>query len=158
MESTLIITVKSPSPAHTEKLLWMLGDDAPVFDDEVEPEWQDMFNALEDLVPPDVLKINDEYILFNWTCGYWDEALDENSSLLTKAGFPQQAAYYWMDEDEGYLVINGNQCSKAKPHTSEKAQLIVSEIEQEWGGEEDKEMIANLLSLFITEVASSEIH
>ena len=158
MESTLIITVKSPSPAHTEKLLWMLGDDAPVFEDEVEPEWQDMFNALEDLMPPDVLKISDEYILFNWTCGYWDEALDEYSPLLTQAGFPQQAAYYWMDEDEGYLVINGGQCSKAKPKASEKAKLIVSQIVQEWGGEEDKAMVANLISLFIPEVTSQEIH
>lgn len=148
MESSLFVCVKSPSPSHTDKLFWMLGDDAPLFDDEVESEWQDMFNALEDLMPSDVLKINDNYILFNWLCGYWEDAFEQYSSLLTKAGFPQQAVYYWADEDEGYLKVNGSQHDQAKSKSSESAKLIISEIKLDWGGTEDKEIIVNLLSLF----------
>ncbi len=147
MESTLFIAVQSPTLEHTKKLLWMLGDDAPVFEEEVAPEWHELFNALEELTPPDdVLNIQDDTVLMNWTCGYWDDAFNDHSSSLNKAGFTRQAAYYWADEDEGYLLVDDSHYKKAAPKPTSQSQAMAATVSNNWS-KEDKKIIANLLSL-----------
>lgn len=148
MESSLFILLQSPLPEHTEKLLWMLGNDAPIFDDEVPKDWHEMFNAVEELQPPDeYVQITDGYVLLNWTCSYWDEAFNEYSALLSDAGFTQQAAYYWADEEEGYLVLNGKQCEQASPKATDAAKKIAKALPKGWGDKEDKNIVVCLLSL-----------
>lgn len=148
MESTLFIIVKSPTPEHQAKLLWMLGDDAPIFDDEVASEWHALFYALEEFSPPeDILTIEGDFVLMNWLCSYWDEAFNESSALLMKAGFTEQAAYYWADEEEGYLRIKDNHCKKIIPKSTEQTRSVANTVSGDWG-EEDKLIIASLLSLF----------
>ena len=99
MESSLFIAVQPPTPEHKTQLLLMLSDDAPVFEEEVAPKWRELFNALEELtLPDDVLNIQNGTVSMSWICGYWDDAFNDHSASLNKAGFSKQAAYYWADE------------------------------------------------------------
>lgn len=147
MESSLYIAVQPPTPEHKNQLLLMLSDDAPVFEEEVLPQWRALFNALEELtLPDDVLNIQDGTVLMNWTCGYWDDAFNDHSAALNKAGFTKQAAYYSADEDEGYLLVSGSYCEKVVPKATPQSKLVADTISSDWN-KENKMIIANLLSL-----------
>lgn len=148
METILYIAIKSPTPAHTEKLLWMLGDDAPLFDDEVEPKWRGMFNAIEDMFPPeDILKVNNEYLVMHWLCGNVDGVIADYSGLLSKAGFAQQAVYYSADEDSGFIKVKGKKLTSAKPKNSKKISEIVPALPTSWSGDGMKHLIERLISV-----------
>ncbi len=117
MESSIFIVAKMPSPQHKKQLLLMLGEDAPIFEEEVAKKWQAMFHAIEDLTPPgDVISLSDDLVFFNWLAGFADDALQEYRSTLIASGFNEFAAYFWQDEEEGFLMNDGKGWkSVAKP-------------------------------------------
>ena len=149
MESTLFIVIKLPTLDQVKQLAWMLSDDGPIFEDEVFRPWRKMFRALEELSPPvELVEFNNGYLLLNWLSGDWEETLQENSSLLSKAGFPQQAAYYWCDDDEGYLVIDAKKSRNAQPLTNDDSDLLADSLPVSWE-KSDKKIVSKLLSLLL---------
>lgn len=146
MEGSLFIAVKSPTPQHRKNLLWMLGDDPPIFAEEVPEKWQPMFDALEELAPDNVIPLTDTLVLLTWLCGDWDEAFREYSGALSDAGFSSQSAYYWADEEEGYLCVDGCDVSHVEP--SKEVQMSVLDIKElkKWSASE-KKIVQRLVSL-----------
>jgi hypothetical protein len=153
MESSLIIALQATSKIHAEQLIEMLGDDAPLFEEDVEPQWRDMFNAVEDLLPPEeIINVNHHAIVLSWTCGDIDEDLKDYSTLLTQAGFSQQSIYWWADEDEGFWRISGQLSKAVEPGVSPESRKLIDAVGYEWGSDEDKDIATQLLSMLEKEL------
>jgi hypothetical protein len=146
MESTVLILTKVPSADVAEKICLFLGDDPPIFEDEVEARWRPMFRALEDLFPPDeLMSIGNEYLLFNWMCNDWEEACREYSRALGKAGQVDRAIYYCDDEDEGYLLVDKKRFQPVKPPSDRSPDNRLAKVLPDWGDESDRVVISNLM-------------
>jgi hypothetical protein len=146
VESSLFIAVKSPTPQHRKNLLWMLGDDPPIFAEEVPKKWQPMFDALEELAPDNVIPLTETAVLLTWLCGDWDEAFREYSGALSDAGFSSQSAYYWADEEEGYLCVNDREVSPVEPDKKVQASLRDIKELKKWSAS-DRRLVQRLVDL-----------
>lgn len=146
MESSLFIAVKTPTPQHLKKLRWMLSDDAPIFEEEVAKKWQAMFNAVEEMTPDEVLTVNDNVVVLTWLCGDWEDSFKEHSASLLNAGFSEQSAYYWADENEGYLTIDSATVSQVKPKKVDEDTLKDFIQPKKWNAA-DKRILKNLIQL-----------
>lgn len=146
MESSLFIAVKAPTSQHRKNLVWMLSEDAPIFEEEVPQKWRAMFNAVEELAPDEVIPVGSDIAILNWLCGDWDDAFRNYSPALVDGGFAKQSAYYWADEDEGYLIVNETEVSLAKPASNKEKTSVELTLPKKWSVE-DKKIARHLVDL-----------
>ncbi|QEY72015.1 hypothetical protein [Pseudomonas denitrificans (nom. rej.)] len=67
MECLLYVLAEAKSQEHLAQVLLNLSVEKPVIEDDVEPQWQPLFLALEFLPMPDsALTLKDERLLVSW--------------------------------------------------------------------------------------------
>lgn len=148
MESTLLVAIKDDEPEFINQIAWMLGDDAPVFDEDVKPEWINLFKAFEDLPPPDdVLQIGENRMALNWLCADAEEELSAIATVFSVAGINRFAAYTWYDENEAVLLLhNGIRSIIKRPvRCRQTIKSLVKQKMKDWGTAKDREIICILL-------------
>jgi len=113
MEANCCIIFDMPNQTLRNKTADFLTEDSrPIFDDEVEPDYRDLFNALEYTeYPEDLRKVSDKTIhAYFFMGGNFDEDVHYFFNCLHKAGALHAIAAVDADDYEGliYLDDNGN--------------------------------------------------
>jgi hypothetical protein len=145
METTLIILCDLGTKQVASLFFSFFGDDAPIFDDEVEVPYRDMFNMVDEMIPPEtVSRLDDCYVVCAWTCELED--VEDYCKDFQRAGILKIAAYVWADELEKYVVFEGARLVVRAPVANAQSQKMVQKLNSEWG-DEDKPIVANLISL-----------
>lgn len=148
MESTLFIAIRDSDSERVKQIVWMLGDSAPVFDEEVKPQWRGLFKALENLLPPDdVVLIGDNRLVLNWLCADPEEELKAVDIAFRAAGISRFAAYRWYDESEDLLLLHDGNYTLIDQTAGcgQKIKSLVSRSIKGWGTGRDREIICSLL-------------
>ena len=147
METSLTLVLKSPSSEHTSMLLSFLGDDAPIFADEVPCEWRPIFEIIENIVPPEeICKLSEQYVVMDWNTSNWQEELQDIAPLLEQAGFMEFSIYYWEDEDEGFILWQKGRPTEIKPILDSALTVDTLPGLENWGDEDDQETVLLLVS------------
>lgn len=113
MEANCCIIFDMPNQTLRDKTAEFLTEGTrPIFEDEVEPDYRNLFNALEYTeYPEDLRKISDKTIhAYFFMGGDFDEDISYFFNCLHKAGALHAIAAVEADEFEGliYLDANGN--------------------------------------------------
>ncbi|WP_415894904.1 hypothetical protein ACMXYQ_12395 [Neptuniibacter sp. PT34_22] len=118
MESSLFFLIES-DPQVNEKLAWMLGEDAPIFADEVEEKFQPMFSVLEECHEADSLFLFNEgrHLLLTYLWGDWEEFVSEQFEKLKQAGADKVAVYVWADEVELFSTFIDSEMKTINPRS-----------------------------------------
>lgn len=149
MESSLLLLIKVPSPETLDKIQCFLGEDPPIFAEDVEKSWRPMFNALEELMSPeDMVQLSEDLLLLTWTCGDWEEFLRETHQAFQKASCTELVAYIWCDEEEAYFKSGSSKLKRQKiPTVSDALLAKVTTALNDWEEEEDIDVVAGMLTL-----------
>ena len=150
MESTLFLAIKDDDSEFIDQIAWMLGDDAPVFDEDVKPQWQSLFKILEDLQPPDELvQIGKNRIVLNWLCADAEEELSTIATIFTAAGISRCAAYIWYDDYENIVLLQGGHYTNVDCSTKCQPEImsLVKQYMKGWGTGKDRKTVCRLLEV-----------
>jgi len=111
MEAQVFIRFEARDIVAADWVDTMLGDDPPIFEDELPEVYRYLFEVLEDLRTPEGFKRSAKY-RFDLSFvmgGSWEENLRSIVKLLSAISDKPIFVYYWMDELEGFLVSTKEQ-------------------------------------------------
>ena len=112
MEVEFVISCRLKNKESARIVDLMFSDDAPIFADELPDEHQHIFSALEELSPPQELSIRGQNLQASWLCGSdFETAMLEVCVALDKISADSIIAYYWADEEQGFLLYKNEQLS-----------------------------------------------
>lgn len=132
METAFYVLVRSPQRELLEKLALNLTPDKPAFVEDVEPEWQTLYKALELMPWPRVLEFLDvQLLLVGWSLDFAPFELASLVKPLLAAGAQVPVGAVRLEEAEVFRV-----------KTSPEVCMIYEPINH--GFADDKELIACL--------------
>lgn len=149
MEATLIVVSDLINRSAAESLYGFFGENAPVFEEEVDPKYRKMFSVIDEIIPPDNVEIFlDRYVVCCWTCSI--DQVDSFLSYWHRAGIVNFSVYLWADELEKYAVLKGSKLKNVKHPSHDDANKIHIEMSDEWDSD-DIQRIKTLISLLMSE-------
>lgn len=110
MEVEIVISCRFLDKDLVGSVQTMFSEDAPIFADELPEKDQFIFDALESIPVAEDSSFRGRKMQANWLCGGdFLETLNQLFSAFDKVKADSLIAYYWADEDQGFVTYNNKQ-------------------------------------------------
>lgn len=148
METLVLVLVKGSSQL-IDTLQLFLSDEAPLFEEEVEPPFQKLFLTIESLpiMVSSFTRIEaGTGLLFFEEYGA-SELLEEIKPLVKTPGFDAIAVHFSDEAKNRYYHFLNDQYVQVKPQKTQLNPSLREQLQLDWPDDEDQSIIASLMAL-----------